>query len=107
MVAAEVTERPPLQHVQDERAPRSASTSRASWNARHCESSGLIMPRSVSPEEFASNDPFILLADDRLELRDGQPAGGPHPHAGFETVTFMLEGSIHGRDEGVLEAGGI
>src|SRR5437867_9738968 len=53
----------------------------------------------VSPEEFASNDPFILLADDRLELRDGQPAGGPHPHAGFETVTFMLEGSLLDRDE--------
>ncbi len=61
----------------------------------------------VSPDEFASNDPFILLADDRLELRDGQPAGGPHPHAGFETVTFMLEGSIHDRDEGVLEAGDV
>jgi quercetin 2,3-dioxygenase len=61
----------------------------------------------VSPDEFATNDPFILLADDRLELRDGQPAGGPHPHAGFETVTFMLEGSIHDRDEGVLEAGDV
>src|SRR5438093_452370 len=57
----------------------------------------------VSPDEFAANDPFILLADDRLELPDGQPAGGPHPHAGFETVTFMLEGSLHDRDEGVLE----
>jgi quercetin 2,3-dioxygenase len=61
----------------------------------------------VSPEEFTGNDPFILLADDRLELRDGQPAGGPHPHAGFETVTFMLEGAIHDRDEGVLEAGDV
>ena len=57
----------------------------------------------VSPDEFVRNDPFILLADDRLELRDGQPAGGPHPHAGFETVTFMLEGSLHDRDEGVLQ----
>lgn len=61
----------------------------------------------VSPDEFAGNDPFILLADDRLELREGEPAGGPHPHAGFETVTFMLEGSLHDRDEGVLEAGDV
>src|SRR5437867_5357189 len=61
----------------------------------------------VSPDEFTGNDPFILLMDDRLELRDGRPAGGPHPHAGFETVTFMLEGSIHDRDEGVLEAGDV
>ena len=61
----------------------------------------------VSPDEFPSNDPFILLADDRLDLREGQPAGGPHPHAGFETVTLMLEGSLHDRDEGVLEAGDV
>src|SRR6266487_1731575 len=61
----------------------------------------------VSPDDFAGNDPFILLADDRLELRAGQPAGGPHPHAGFETVTFMLEGTLHDRDEGVLEAGDV
>src|SRR5438034_11827700 len=57
----------------------------------------------VSPDEFPSNDPFILLADDRLDLREGQPAGGPHPHAGFETVTLMLEASLHDRDEGVAE----
>jgi len=61
----------------------------------------------VSSDEFAANDPFIVLMDDRLELRDGEPVGGPHPHAGFETVTFMLEGSIHDRDEGVLEAGDV
>ncbi|HKQ57006.1 MAG TPA: pirin-like C-terminal cupin domain-containing protein [Candidatus Eisenbacteria bacterium] len=61
----------------------------------------------VSPDEFTGNDPFILLADDRLDLPAGRPAGGPHPHAGFETVTFMLEGSIHDRDEGVLEAGDV
>jgi quercetin 2,3-dioxygenase len=61
----------------------------------------------VTPDEFAANDPFILLADDRLDLREGATAGGPHPHAGFETVTFVLEGSLHDRDEGVLEAGDV
>jgi quercetin 2,3-dioxygenase len=42
--------------------------------------------------DFADTDPFILLMDDMLEKKDDHPAAGPHPHAGFETVTLMLEG---------------
>src|ERR1700751_5797254 len=60
----------------------------------------------VSPEDFALNDPFILLMDDHLDIGD-RPVGGPHPHAGFETVTLLLQGSICYRDEGgLIEAGG-
>jgi redox-sensitive bicupin YhaK (pirin superfamily) len=61
----------------------------------------------VDANDFARQDPFILLADDRLALPDGSPAGGEHPHAGFETVTFVLEGELHDRDEGVLRAGDV
>jgi hypothetical protein len=32
--------------------------------------------------------------DDFLDKKDDSPAGGPHPHAGFETVTLVLEGEI-------------
>jgi redox-sensitive bicupin YhaK (pirin superfamily) len=53
----------------------------------------------VSAEDFVQNDPFIMLADDHLDIGD-RPVGGAHPHAGFETVTLLLEGSIHDRDEG-------
>jgi quercetin 2,3-dioxygenase len=59
----------------------------------------------VSPENFEMNDPFILLMDDHLDIRD-RPVGGPHPHAGFETVTLILDGAIFDRDEGgTLNAG--
>ena len=59
----------------------------------------------IPPEDFALSDPFILLMDDHLDIGD-RPVGGPHPHAGFETVTLLLEGSIYDRDEGgVIEAG--
>ena len=59
----------------------------------------------VSPEDFILNDPFILLADDHLDIGD-RPVGVPHPHAGFETVTLVLEGAIYDRDEGgVINAG--
>jgi quercetin 2,3-dioxygenase len=53
----------------------------------------------ISPEDFALNDPFILLMDDHFDIGD-RPVGGPHPHAGFETVTLLLQGSIYDRDEG-------
>ena len=45
----------------------------------------------LRPEAWAEQDPFILLMDDRL---DGRLQAGPHPHAGFETVTFPLEGGM-------------
>jgi redox-sensitive bicupin YhaK (pirin superfamily) len=53
----------------------------------------------ITPGQWADNDPFILLMDDRL---DGELIGGPHPHAGFETVSFLVDGEMasesgHGR----------
>lgn len=43
--------------------------------------------------------------DDHLDIGD-RPVGGPHPHAGFETVALILDGAIFDRDEGgTLNAG--
>jgi len=42
---------------------------------------------------YRETDPFILFMDDRLNLPGGKPAGGPHPHAGFETLTLVLKGN--------------
>jgi hypothetical protein len=61
----------------------------------------------VDPNEFVGQDPFILLADDRLDLSPGAPVGGEHPHAGFEIATFVLEGALHDAAEGVLRAGDV
>ena len=59
----------------------------------------------VSPEHFEMTDPFIVLMDDHLDIGN-RPVGGPHPHAGFETVTLILDGAIYDRDEGgTLNAG--
>jgi redox-sensitive bicupin YhaK (pirin superfamily) len=61
----------------------------------------------VEPAAFADQDPFILLADDRLDLPEGQALGGEHPHAGFEIATFVVEGGLNEGDEGVLETGDV
>jgi redox-sensitive bicupin YhaK (pirin superfamily) len=60
---------------------------------------GHLATQLVAPEDFAADDPFILLMDDHLDIGD-RPVGGPHPHAGFETVTLILEGAIYDADEG-------
>lgn len=51
----------------------------------------------IRPDRWADQDPFILLMDDRL---DGRLQAGPHPHAGFETVTFPLEGGMESEGGG-------
>ncbi len=57
----------------------------------------------IEQQDYARSDPFILLMDDRI---DGQPIGGPHPHAGFETVTLILQGEmVH--DEGRIGVGDV
>jgi len=50
--------------------------------------------RPVIQGTFSESDPFILLMDDLLDKKDTEPVGGPHPHAGFETVSLLLEGEI-------------
>ena len=52
------------------------------------------LARPVIQGNFADSDPFIMLMDDMLDKKTDEPVGGPHPHAGFETVTLMLEGEM-------------
>jgi redox-sensitive bicupin YhaK (pirin superfamily) len=61
----------------------------------------------VNSDEFARNDPFIVLMDDRIDLAPGREVGGAHPHGGFETVTFVVEGELRDRDEGTLRTGDV
>jgi redox-sensitive bicupin YhaK (pirin superfamily) len=59
----------------------------------------------VESEDLVATDPFVLLMDDRLEIPSRRKIGGAHPHAGLETVTLILEGTLADRDEGELSAG--
>jgi quercetin 2,3-dioxygenase len=49
--------------------------------------------------DFYRTDPFILLMDDHLDM-GSRLIDAPHPHAGFETITLLLEGTVDDRDEG-------
>jgi redox-sensitive bicupin YhaK (pirin superfamily) len=59
-------------------------------------------------------DPFLFLNHHGPQVYPRNNRGlpfGPHPHRGFETVTFILEGSLTHRDTGghesVIRAGGV
>jgi quercetin 2,3-dioxygenase len=61
----------------------------------------------VQPNDFERSDPFIALMDDRIDIPRGRTAGGAHPHGGFEIATFVVEGELRDRDEGLLRAGDV
>lgn len=58
----------------------------------------------IAPGDLASTDPFFLMADDNITL-EGR-FGDAHPHAGLETVTFMLKGTMEDTG-GRLEEGDV
>ncbi len=64
------------------------------------EGAGVLLRRSFGPRRSNEYDPFLLF--DHFAFND--PVEGPivgfpmHPHRGIETVTYMLEGSVHHRD---------
>ena len=59
----------------------------------------------LAPTALGASDPFVLLMDDRLDIPQRRQIGGAHPHAGLETVTLVLEGTLSDRDEGDLLTG--
>lgn len=66
------------------------------------------LARPVIKRSFAESDPFIMLMDDMLDKKDNTPSGGPHPHAGFETVSLLIEGEMgemKGGDFSMMTAG--
>ena len=73
---------------------------------------GVELTRIIGQPALAELDPFLLLdafrSDDPNDYIAGFP---PHPHRGFETVTYLLNGRMRHRDnagnEGVIEPGGI
>jgi redox-sensitive bicupin YhaK (pirin superfamily) len=64
------------------------------------EGAGVLLRRSIAPSRENPLDPFLLF--DHFAFNnpiEGPLVGFPmHPHRGIETVTYMLEGSVHHRD---------
>ncbi len=63
------------------------------------EGAGVKLTRVMGTREFDHLDPFLLLDEFKSDRPDDYIAGCPdHPHRGFETVTYMLAGSMRHED---------
>ena len=64
------------------------------------EGAGVLIHRAFPTRNFDYLDPFLLLDEmGPVEFKAGETTGFPdHPHRGFETVTYLLEGQMNHRD---------
>lgn len=73
---------------------------------------GVKLRRSIGQSPQARLDPFLMLDEFGTENPDDYIAGFPdHPHRGFETVTYMLDGHMlhqdHMGNRGDLKSGDV
>ncbi len=73
---------------------------------------GVKLTRVLTQDLQQRLDPFLMLDNFASDDPDDYGAGFPdHPHRGFETVTYMIDGRMRHRDsaghEGLLQNGGV
>ena len=73
---------------------------------------GVKLTRVIGGAQLPDLDPFLLLDEFGTDRAEDYIAGFPdHPHRGFETVTYMLDGRMRHRDnhgnEGLLVPGAV
>jgi hypothetical protein len=79
----------------NQRAVRSVTTA-----PRGLEGEGFPVRRAFAGVSLADLDPFVHLDQmGEVEYAPGEPKGTPwHPHRGFETVTYMIDGVFEHQD---------
>lgn len=63
----------------------------------------LLTYRALPTQSINYMDPFLFLNHHGPQVYPANNHGlpfGPHPHRGFETVTFVLDGDVHHQDSG-------
>lgn len=80
---------------------------------RQHEGAGFIVRRPLPSSSLSEADPFLLIDEmGPIDYAPGEAVGAPdHPHRGFETVTYVLDGEFEHEDSaghrGVLRSGDV
>ena len=92
----------------------STRTVKARYGSIRDDIADLVTRRPLPNEQIDHLDPFLFLNHHGPQVYRPGNAGlpfGPHPHRGFETVTFIIDGSLLHRDTGghesAIHAGGV
>lgn len=83
--------------------------------AKDVQMGSMILKQPLPLQDLEQVDPFLLLhhAGPKTQQAGGRKAMdvGPHPHRGFEPVTFIFKGAIHHKDsrgnDSIIHAGGV
>src|SRR6266508_6742247 len=77
------------------------------------EGAGVPVTRVLPSREatYGLVDPWLLLDEFKMESFGGGESFPPHPHRGFEIVTYMIKGASHHTDSegnsGEVQSGGL
>ena len=85
---------------QVDRPPRSDASVRVTTAPGGFEGEGFPVRRAFAGVDLAELDPFIHMDQmGEVEYAPGEPKGTPwHPHRGFETVTYIIDGIFEHQD---------
>ncbi|MEL7122915.1 MAG: pirin family protein [Bacteroidota bacterium] len=82
--------------------------------SEHVKMGGSIIKQPLPTKKIEQFSPFLLLhhfGPDTVQAGQDPLGVGPHPHRGFEPVTFLYSGGIRHKDshgnEGILEGGDV
>lgn len=82
--------------------------------AQPIQEGGLVLYQPLPVQQLEMIDPFLLLHHHGPHMYEPYNAGlpfGPHPHRGFEAVTFIFDGSVEHHDSrenrSTIHAGGV
>lgn len=109
-VTADTMTLPRLDHPGPQARPRQVKS--RSTAPRGFEGEGFPVRRAFAGVDLADLDPFVHMDQmGEVEYAAGEPKGTPwHPHRGFETFTYLMDGTFIHQDShgggGVIENGG-
>lgn len=101
-----------MQDIAADMTVRHRAVSRVIRGRPATDGAGVELTRVIGQPDLPMLDPFLLLDAFRSDRPDDYIAGfPPHPHRGFETVTYLLAGRMRHKDnaghEGVIAPGGV
>jgi redox-sensitive bicupin YhaK (pirin superfamily) len=97
----------------EKRALQAREVAKVITAQRQVEGAGFVVRRPFPTAGTSLVDPFLLIDEmGPVEYAPGEAVGAPdHPHRGFETVTYVLEGEFEHEDSaghrGALKAGDV